>query len=119
VQPGTSRRNERPVGDLLDQHVLETVLRLRPPALHADEVGALQLVQHARDLAVPEHALQQGQAETPPERRRGSNYPPALRVQPVQSCEHHLLHGLRDLHPGLVVEAPARALAHQCAGVSE
>jgi hypothetical protein len=119
VQPGACRRDERPVGDLLDQHMLEAVLRLRPPALCADQVGTLQFMQYARNLAVPEHALQQGQAEPPPQRRRGRDDAPALRVQPVESREHHLLHRLRDLHLSLLVETPAAALRHHCAGVHE
>ena len=71
VQPVRVSADERPVGGLLDQRVLEAVLGLRPAPLGADQVEPLQLVRARRARRRSRrHALEQRQPEPAPEHRR-------------------------------------------------
>ena len=98
--------DERPVRRLLDQRVLEAVLRLGPPASLAEQVEPHQRRERRTDVVVPAHRLQEREPELPPEDGGRHQDRVGLRVEPVDPREDHLLHGRRDLDLDVVIEAP-------------
>jgi len=111
---------ERPVGGLLDQHVLEPELGLGPAPALADQVEPLELEQRAPDVAVAARdRLEEREAELSAQHRRRHQRVVRVGLEPVDPGEDHPLDRRRDLDLDLVVEPPSLTLAHERARVHE
>ena len=110
--------DERAIGALLDQRVLEAVLGLGPAALLPHEVEPLQLEQRPGQIrAVADHAREQRQAEAAADHRAGEQHVVAVGVQPVDPRQDHLLDRRRQLDRHLPHQLPAAVALHECPGV--
>jgi len=123
-RPAVQRRpaagEDRPVRRLLDQSMLEPILGLRPPPALPDQVQSLQLVERSPEVPLPAgHALQQRQAEPPPQNARRGEDVVLRRRQAVDTSEDDLLDRLWDVDRSLVVEPPSLLIADQGAGVRQ
>src|SRR6266542_3431108 len=88
VQLGSLLNKDRSVGCLLDQGMLEAILRLWPPASLPDQVEPLKLRKGIAQVSVPAgDALQQREAERPPEHRCSGQRVVAPRGQTVDPGE--------------------------------
>jgi hypothetical protein len=119
MQRAASLRDERPVRGLLDQHVLEPVFGLRPPASLADQVEPLEFHERAPDVGVVRDGLEVRQAERTAEHGRGKQRVARAGIQPVDPRDDDFLDGRRDLDLDLVVEPPAVVLVHERAGIDQ
>jgi len=102
------------VGDFLGQGVSEGVDRFRPAALEVEKLEARQLVKQRLDVVVPiPDGPEEGQADLPPEDRRGLQEPFRGRGETLDSGQEDFLDRVGHRPERLAVGHHARQLLQE------
>ena len=121
MQTGAFLLKEGAVDRLLDQHVLEPISRVRPPAICDDKAEPLQLVERLLQRQLRSDELrEEREVEAAPDHRGGGEHRAALGREAVGSGEDHLPDRLGNHDRNRVIEAPTAPVSpNQRAGIDE